>query len=135
VCENLRSEAEAPTLIAALVHHVVLRRDAIELVLSLDFLITEKEQSPDTPRIIISRTIPMQLRQRGREMRLIIEGAAVRELNRDRGLIKLVARAFRWFEDLSSRRASSLMEIGTSSLYLSNEEFSTEGCDVRLDDY
>ena len=111
--ENLRSETEAPAAIAALVDRVELRRDAIDLVLSMDFLIAEKERSPDTPRLAISRTIPMHLRQRGREMRLIIDGAAVPELKRDMGLIRVVARAARWFEDLASGHANSLTEIAS----------------------
>jgi site-specific DNA recombinase len=111
VREKLRSETEAPTLMAALVDRVALRRDAIDVVLSLNFLITQREHPPDAPRLTISRTIPMQLRHRGGEMRLIIEGAAGPTSNLDLGLVRIVARAVRWFEDLASQRENSLTEI------------------------
>ena len=112
VVENLRSETEAPTVMAALVDRVALRRDAMDLILSLDLLITRREHSPDAPRLTISRILPMHLRQHGREMRVIIEGTAVHESRRDMGLIKVVARAVRWFEDLASRHAS-ITDIAT----------------------
>ena len=56
--------------------------------------------------------IPMQMRRRGVEMKLIIDGNSRMSQKMEPALVNLVARAHRWFDDLVSRRASSMVEIG-----------------------
>ncbi len=61
----------------------------------------------------ISHTVPMAMRRRGVESRLVIEhgrgGSEASGL--DLVLIKAIARGRQWFEDLVSGRAGSLVEI------------------------
>jgi hypothetical protein len=61
----------------------------------------------------ISHTVPMSMRRRGVESRLVIEhgrgGSGASGL--DLVLIKAIARGRQWFEDLVSGRAGSLVEI------------------------
>jgi hypothetical protein len=53
----------------------------------------------------------MQMKRRGVELRLVIEGHDHRGLKPDPALLKVVARAHRWFHDLACGRAASLTEI------------------------
>jgi hypothetical protein len=61
----------------------------------------------------ISHTVPMSMRRRGVESRLVIEhgrgGSGASGL--DLVLIKAIARGRQWFEDLASGRAGSMVEI------------------------
>jgi len=50
------------------------------------------------------RFVPLRLRQRGIEMRLVLDDSAP-PLRVDRTLLKAVARAYRWSEELLSGRA------------------------------
>jgi hypothetical protein len=54
----------------------------------------------------------MQMRRRGVEMKFIIDGNSKMSPKMEPALVRLVARAHRWFEDLVSGRASSMVEIG-----------------------
>jgi site-specific DNA recombinase len=53
----------------------------------------------------------MQMRRRGVELRLVIEGHDHRGIKPDPALLKAVARGHRWFHDLACGRAPSLTEI------------------------
>ena len=53
----------------------------------------------------------MQIRRRGFEMRLIVEGSDTPAPQADPALLKLVARAHRWSDDLLSGRVQSVAEI------------------------
>jgi hypothetical protein len=54
---------------------------------------------------------PMAIRRRGIEMRLVIEGNHAAALRADAALLKAVARALQWSEDLLTGRAQSVAEI------------------------
>jgi hypothetical protein len=62
---------------------------------------------------VVRFTIPLRMRRRGVEMRLVIDGEkrSSGEVPADPALIKAVARAGNWFEQLSSGRAESLSDI------------------------
>jgi DNA invertase Pin-like site-specific DNA recombinase len=55
--------------------------------------------------------IPVSLKQRGVETRLIIEGEETPH-NRDAALIKTIARATSWFDDLATGRVKDFSELG-----------------------
>ena len=61
---------------------------------------------------MLTRLIPMQLRRRGVEMKFVIDGTSRMSAKVEPALVKLVARAHCWFEDLVSGRAASMVEIG-----------------------
>jgi hypothetical protein len=56
-------------------------------------------------------SVPVQFRRRGVEMKLVIAGETARPARPDPVLIKAVARAHLWFEDLATGRARSLQAI------------------------
>jgi len=70
----------------------------------------------------ITRFVAMRMRQRGVETRLIIEGADVVTRKPDPALLKAVARAHGWFQELCTGRAPSLAALaareGESDRYL-----------------
>ncbi len=105
VGKQLESEAGA-AIIPTLVERVVLKRDGIQLTLVLTPYIPKGGSVP----ITITRDIPMQIRRRGVEMRLVINGdnAATKP---DPSLIKAIARAHVWFEELSSGKTRSISAI------------------------
>ena len=61
--------------------------------------------------LIVTRLFPMTIRQSGVEMRLLIGGNRVHARRADSALLKAVARARRWSEDLLTDRAQSVAEI------------------------
>ena len=60
----------------------------------------------------LTRLIPMQMRRRGIEMKFVVNGDSKASLRTDPALLKMIARAHCWFDDLASGRASSMVEIG-----------------------
>jgi site-specific DNA recombinase len=87
---------EACLLIPTLLECADLSRDGVRLTLNLTSLLAQGLQ-----RITITRHFPMQLKRRGIEMRLVIKGATT-PANIDPILIKTIARAHAWFEELVS---------------------------------
>jgi site-specific DNA recombinase len=65
--------------------------------------------------VAITRAFPMQLKRRGVELRLIVGDHNRSAATVDLPLLKAVARAHRWFDELSSGKASSLAEIAGAS--------------------
>ena len=64
------------------------------------------------PGPMVRREIPMRIKRRGVETRLVIEGGGNRSVPTvDAALIKAVVRAHTWFDDLVAGRAESLKAI------------------------
>ena len=101
-----------------LVHRVELGRDEITIAVDLTPVLGE-------PETLIRCTVPAQLKRRGVEMRLVLDSSdnSTRTSNPDPALIKAIARAHRWFNDLAGGRTASLREIakaeGVSDRYVS----------------
>jgi DNA invertase Pin-like site-specific DNA recombinase len=66
--------------------------------------------SPDEPttHVIVA---PVRITKRGTEQKLIIGGGVMASVPRDEPLVKAVARAYAWFEDIRMRRVSDLSEL------------------------
>jgi site-specific DNA recombinase len=108
---RLQSEAEQTSAIAELVDRVELKSDGIRVSIKLAIANAEtsRRQLPD--QVAIARWFPMRLKRRGVELRLIVgdhnRSAAIVDL----ALVKAVARAHRWFDELSTGKAGSLAAI------------------------
>lgn len=59
----------------------------------------------------LSKHIPMQMKRRGVEMRLVIESQTTTATHSDPTLIKALGDARRWFEDLLSGKSESITAI------------------------
>jgi site-specific DNA recombinase len=107
--EQLLAEKERSTALIELVEKAVLTDEGIRLGLNIPVL----SGSPDTtlPEVLhLFRFVPLKVKRRGVEMRLIINGGD--EPRRpDPALLKAFARAREWFEELASGRVRSLVEI------------------------
>jgi hypothetical protein len=93
-------------LIDRFIQRVELRQDGIRLTLSLASLVAPET---DSKAVTIIRDIPMQMKRRGMEMRLIIGGAGPARV--DQTLLKTIVRAHKWFNDLVSGQVHNMAEI------------------------
>ncbi len=110
--EQLKSEARRDEILACVLHRVELRESSVHLTLSLTSLLAAKADGPDTaPTLFLSHELPIRLKRRGVEMRLVIDGSGSSPSRLDPVLLKAVARAFRWFELLATRRVKSVAEL------------------------
>jgi hypothetical protein len=109
---HLRSEAEASAALKSLVERAELHRDGIRLSVRLPLPTSGKPAADATTHLSITRQIPLKVRRRGIEMRLIIGGGSGSAPRIDSTILKATARARRWFDDLVSGRAVSMAEIG-----------------------
>ena len=118
---QLSAEAEASSAVAALVDRVELRPDGIRLALKLPA--STDCAATDRPALTIMREIPMQIRRRGVERKLVIGDDRSASPKVDEALLKAVARAHCWFADLLARRATSMVELarrdGVAKQYVS----------------
>ena len=108
---KLRSSTEAAAALAALVHRVELSGDGLRLSLKVPMPAAGAGNDPPWVDAIVTRFIPLQLKRRGAELRLIVPDAHTPRPKVDLALLKAVGRARRWFDQLASGRATSLAAI------------------------
>ena len=108
---RLRSEAEASAALNSLVERAELHQDGMRLSLSLPLATSAKATANAPTHLPLTRHIPLQVKRRGIEMRLVIGGSGSAP-RMDAPLLKAAARARRWFDDLVSGRSTSMLEIG-----------------------
>jgi hypothetical protein len=90
-------------LIDRFIKRVELRQDGTRLTLSLASLL-----SPEVDLNII-RDVPLRMKRRGIEMRLIINGSS--PVRVDQTLLKTIVCAHKWFNDLATGRVKNMAEI------------------------
>jgi hypothetical protein len=109
--ENLQSEVEAGAALSTLVDRVDLTETGIRVSLKVPIPEMTLRIAADANGLTIARFFPMTVRRRGVEMRLVIEGNRAPVARADSALLKAVARARQWSEDLLAGRARSVAEI------------------------
>jgi site-specific DNA recombinase len=107
---RLQSEAESAEALSELVDKVKLKQDGIELLVNLPVPVDGTRGA--AAMIPFARFVAMRMKRRGMEMRLIIGGADAPR-KPDPALLKAIALAHRWFEELASGRATSLAAIAS----------------------
>jgi hypothetical protein len=102
VCiEHLHSRSEAASALGELIERVQLGRESLHIPLKLPLALTEPTDIASPVSLLLSRRAPMQMKRRGVEMCIVLEGDSTP--NRvDLPLPKAVARARRWADDLVS---------------------------------
>ena len=88
-----------------------LKCDGIGVAIKLPIAGTGKSPGQLPDEVAITRLFPMQLKRRGVELRLIVGDHNRSAATVDLSLLKAVARAHRWFDEISTGKASSLAEI------------------------
>ena len=111
--QRFASEAERSVALAALVKRVELQPDRITVSIKLPLAGLENSPAQVPDQLAITRTFAMELKRRGVEVRLSIGGHERSAAILDLALVKAVARAQRWFEELSSGKARSLAALAT----------------------
>jgi DNA invertase Pin-like site-specific DNA recombinase len=102
-------EACAP--LAALIERVVLRASGLDISLCLDPLLPAGEQPRSSGSLKINRLVPLQLKRRGVELRLIFASEQANARPIDAVLLKAIARGYGWFQDLASGVAADTLAI------------------------
>ena len=109
---RLRSEAEASTALNSLLARAELHPEGIRLSIRLPLPTLGKLKASTATHLSLTRQIPLRVRRRGIEMRLVIGGGSGSAPRIDSTILKATARSRRWFDDLVSGRAASMVEIG-----------------------
>ena len=104
----MRTASEARAALAELIKHVQLTQTGLRVTVKLPVV-----SGGAGPRdgISLSHFVPMTMRRRGVELRLILDGRGDEQRQVDPALLKGLARARSWFEDVAFGRARSLAEI------------------------
>ena len=109
--KQLADDAEVADNIRNLIDRVQLGRGGIRVSLNLRRLRTGPIETPDASSLTMTRFIPLEMKRRGLEIRLVIEGESARAARSDPALLKAIARSHRWFHELASGRTASIKEI------------------------
>jgi hypothetical protein len=106
---RLTAEEERANALASLIERADVSENGIRV--SVRVPLEESSQSSDAASsfLHIRRQMPIELRRRGVEMRLVIGGDA--DLKVDSAILKMVARSNQWLVELLSGRSRSLAEI------------------------
>jgi site-specific DNA recombinase len=109
---RLESATQFSSAIALLVDRVDLSADRFRLGLKLPTQLAPTGKVADPAVVALSRFVPMQIKRRGVELRLVLNSEQHRAQKADPALLKAVARAHCWFDDLVAGRFASMAEIG-----------------------
>jgi site-specific DNA recombinase len=107
---NNSHDAEVADHLRNLVARVQLESGGIRVSLNLKRLIAEPIDTQDSASLTMTRFIPMEMKRRGVELCLVIEGETSAAKRPDPSLLKAIARGHRWFHELASGRAASIRE-------------------------
>jgi site-specific DNA recombinase len=120
--ERLQSEVEAGAALTTLVLRVDLSDSGIRLALKVPIVDGGVQPVVNATELIIRCDVPIQIRRRGVEMRLVIEGNRAPAPRADLALLKAIARALHWSDELLSGRAPSTAKVaereGVSARYV-----------------
>jgi hypothetical protein len=106
---SARLQFEQDDALSALIDRVDLDQEGMRLSLKLPLSSVDNGTRDGSSHLSIKRHVPMQIRRRGVELRLVINSGARASGKTDQALLKAVARAHCWFDDLISGR--SMVEI------------------------
>ncbi len=108
--ERLRSDTEAASTLSELTERVDLSREGFRLSLKLPLLPPGAGSRAFTDHLSLNKLLPMQVKRRGVEMRMVLEGDS-NPTRIDLPLLKAVTRARRWSQDLLAGRVQSVGEL------------------------
>lgn len=108
--ERLRTKTETASALADLIERTDISRDGIRVTVKLPISPGEEPKNVPPGHIALAKFVPMQMKRRGVEMRMVLEGGAA-PARVDLPLLKAVARARRWSQDLISGRVQSVSEL------------------------
>ena len=108
---RLLAETESAATLVEVIERVQLTAEGIRIVLKISVPCGQMAGQASSKILRISRFVPMKLKRRGVEMRIILDGKDEIRRKVDPALLKAIARARRWFEEVASGRVPSLAAI------------------------
>jgi hypothetical protein len=108
--ERLASSNEVAAALVELIERIQLGRESLHLSLKLPLALAEPNDASSPVSLLFSRLVPMQMKRRGVEMRIVLEGDS-NPTRVDLPLLKAVARARRWADELISGKVRSIGEL------------------------
>jgi hypothetical protein len=118
--KRLQSDVEVGAALNALVDRVDLTDKGIRVSIKLPICSTGEQQGANATELTITRVFPMQIRRRGFEMRLVIQGSRAPAPLADLVLLKAIARGRQWADDLLAGRVESVAAIAKREGVLPN---------------
>ena len=110
---RLQTEGDSMACLTEVIDGVQLRDDGISVTLRIQ--VPCSRAGVRTSSILnISRFVPLRMKRRGVETRIIIAAGGDLPRKVDPALLKAVARSRAWFEEFASGRVNSLADIGRS---------------------
>jgi site-specific DNA recombinase len=94
-----------------IIERVDLKRDGMQITLNLGSMLRPDQFPHGGANLRMTHSVPMQLRRRGVETRLVIPGEAVTASRTDPALLRALVRGYQWFGELASGRAASTKQI------------------------
>ncbi|HXR24131.1 MAG TPA: recombinase family protein [Candidatus Binataceae bacterium] len=108
---RLATEGEHGADTAALIDRVDLGLNELQLTLNLAQLVNPQVSNDKCGALKMKRSVPMQLRRRGVELRIVMAGETAAKPRIEPTLIKAIARGRRWFAELACNRAQHTAAI------------------------
>ena len=94
----------------------------MQITLNLRALLPSDRFRADGADLRMTRLVPLQMRRRGVETRLVLPGEAAAALRIDPALLRALARGYQWFGELAAGTAVSTKQIaareGVSDSYV-----------------
>ena len=94
----------------------------MQITLNLRALLPSDRFPAGGANLRMTRLVPLQIRRRGIETRLVLPGEAVVAPRTDPALLRALARGYQWFGELAAGRAASAKQIaireGVSESYV-----------------
>jgi site-specific DNA recombinase len=114
-------QVETSEATSTLIERVELKRDGMQITLDLRSLLPADRFPAGGANLRITRLIPLQMKRRGVETRLVLPGE-VTAARTDPALLRALARGYQWFAELAAGTVSSTKQIaareGVSDSYV-----------------
>jgi len=105
-----------------LIERVELKREGMQITLNLRALLPADKFPAGGANLRVTRLVPLQMRRRGIETRLVLPGEAIAVPRTDPALLRALARGYQWFGELVAGTAVSTRQIaareGVSESYV-----------------
>ena len=119
---KVNQKIETTGATSTLIERVELKRYSMHITLNLRALLPADRFPAGGANLRITRLIPLQMKRRGVETRLVLPGEAVVAPRTDPALLRALARSYQWFGELAAGTAVSTKQIaareGVSDSYV-----------------
>jgi site-specific DNA recombinase len=105
-------QVETSAATSTLIERVELKRDAMQIALNLRALLPVDRFPAGATNLRMTRLVPLQMRRRGVETRLVLPGE-VQTSRADPALLRALARGYQWFGELAAGAVTSTTQIAT----------------------